>query len=203
MGDSRDPSEPSPPDGQFVLASGSPRRAEILERLEVDFDVVTADVDETALDGEDPVDTVLRLATDKAGAVAAEFPGRIVVAADTLVVLDGEALGKPHHPDAAAAMLRRLVGRSHDVVTGVCVHGVDGQVSTIVDAATVTMADVGEDELDWYVATGEALDKAGAYAVQGVGALLVERVTGDPTTVIGLPFRPTVELLRAAGVDWP
>jgi nucleoside triphosphate pyrophosphatase len=188
---------------RFVLASGSPRRAEILERLGIDFEILAADIDETPLRDERPLELVVRVSAAKADVVSAQRPGQIVVAADTVVVVDGEPLGKPHHPDAAAAMLDRLLGRSHTVLTGVVVRGADGTEHAVVESATVTMRQVGPDVRDWYVATGEALDKAGAYALQGVGALLVDSVGGDPTTIIGLPFGPTVDLLRRAGLRFP
>ena len=119
-------SDPGSTGPQFVLASGSPRRAEILERLEVAFDVLAADTDETRRPDEDPTDYVTRVAREKARVVMARRRGEIIVAADTTVVLDGEPLGKPHTPEAAQAMLGRLLGRSHQVLTGVCVVDGDG-----------------------------------------------------------------------------
>jgi len=187
----------------FVLASGSTRRAELLERLEVEFEIHVADVDESPRDGERPVDLVARLAAAKASVVAKAHPGCIVIGADTVVVVDDEALGKPHLPDAALAMLWRLAGRTHVAMTAVCVIGPDGMRHEAVESAEVDLADVDASVLDWYVSTGEPLDKAGAYALQGVGALLIRSVRGDPTTIIGLPLRTTIGLLRSAGLDWP
>lgn len=185
-----------------VLASASPRRRELLERAGIDVEVVPAHVDESHLRGEHPVDYVRRLARAKARAVAPGRPGRAVVAADTAVVLDGEPLGKPaEDPDpvaAAARMLRRLSGRTHQVVTAVHVVSGSGEAGCW-ESATVTVAELGDDEVARYVATGEPADKAGGYALQGVGAALITRVEGDPTTVVGLPLRPTLALLGAVG----
>lgn len=186
-----------------VLASASPRRLELLGRLGVSPTVVPADVDESVHDGESAEAYVARVATDKAAAVAAARSGAIVIGADTAVVLDGESLGKPDGPADALDMLGRLVGRSHTVLTAVTVISPDGERRTETSEATVTMADATSAELEWYVATGEPLDKAGAYAIQGIGAFLVERLDGDHTTVIGLPLRATIRLLHAAGLAWP
>lgn len=187
----------------LVLASASPRRSELLERVGLTPRIEPADVDESVLPGESPDDYVVRVATDKAMAVATRSPGAVVLAADTAVVADGVALGKPRDAAHAVELLTSLSGRSHRVLTAVVVVDPDGIVHTDVASATVTMAVSSAEELAWYVDTGEPLDKAGAYAVQGLGAALVERVEGDPTTVIGLPLRATLELLRAAGIDWP
>jgi septum formation protein len=187
----------------LVLASASPRRAELLDRVGLAHRAVPADVDESVLPGERAEDYVVRVATDKAAAVAATTPDCVVLAADTAVVLDGEPLGKPADRDHALEMLGRLAGRSHRVLSAVVVVDPDGVVHTTLAGATVTMAPLGADELTWYVDSGEPMDKAGAYAVQGLGAALVDRVEGDPTTVIGLPLRATLDLLRAAGVPWP
>ncbi len=193
----------TPPPTRLVLASASPRRLELLRRLDLEPEVEPAHVDETPETGETAEEYVLRVATDKAEAVAGRRPGALVLGADTAVVLDGVPLGKPADRDEALVMLTRLSGRVHEVVTAVVVVGADGRCHRGVEAAAVTMAVSTREELAWYVATGEPLDKAGAYAVQGLGAVLVERVEGDPTTVIGLPLRRTVRLLRAAGMAWP
>lgn len=187
----------------IVLASASPRRAELLRRIGLDPTIVAADVDESVLPGESPHDYVMRVAADKAHAVARARPAHVILAADTAVVVDDDALGKPADVDDAAAMLARLSGRSHRVLTAVVVVDPEGIEHSAVAAATVTMADTSAAERAWYVGTGEPMDKAGAYAVQGIGAAFVEQVDGDPTTVIGLPLHTTVELLRAAGVTWP
>ena len=187
----------------LVLASASPRRRELLGRVGLVPEVVAADVDESVLPGEAPDDYVVRVAADKAHAVARSRPGAVVLVADTAVVLDGAALGKPDDAEHALELLERLAGRSHEVLSAVVVVDPDGIEHTTLARAIVTMAPSTSAERAWYVATGEPMDKAGAYAVQGVGAALVDRVEGDPTTVIGLPLRPTLELLRATGVEWP
>lgn len=145
------------------------------------------------------------MAAEKAAAVAGIRPGAVVLGADTAVVLDGEPLGKPVDDDHARSMLRRLSGRTHVVLTAVAVArpGEGGAPAVATDAAVVTMSELSAAEIEWYLCTGESLDKAGAYAVQGAGAVLVERVEGDPTTVVGLPLRLTVGLLRVAGLAWP
>lgn len=181
-----------------VLASGSPRRAELLGRLGIDFEVLVTDVDEARRPGEPAADYVARVAADKARAGSRARPGAVVVAADTAVVLDGEPLGKPADGTEAARMLRSLSGRTHTVLTAVVVAAPDGSTRTATVAAEVGFAALGDREIDDYVATGEPLDKAGAYGLQGIGAVLVREVRGDPTTVIGLPLRTTRDLLRDA-----
>ena len=182
----------------LVLASSSPRRARILESLGIAFRVVVPDVDETIPDGEDAAAAAERLARLKAEAVAAAetLP---VLAADTLVVCDGRILGKPSSPDDAASMLRVLSGRGHEVVTGVCLMQ-DGACRSAVERTGVTFSPMTEAEIDWYVSTGEPLDKAGAYHVDGLGALFVASVSGSPSNVEGLPVRLVVELARQAGL---
>jgi septum formation protein len=192
----------------LVLASGSPRRAQLLGRLGLRPEVRPADVDETPRPGERPADLVTRLAATKAAAAmrigAAGDPGatrdEVIVAADTVVVLDGRALGKPRDRDDAAGTLRALSGRTHEVTTGVCV--LRGPVSAVRRVTTrVTFRDLTDVEIAWYLATGEPDDKAGGYGLQGAGAVLVDRVEGSDTNVIGLPLAETVGLLRDVGLD--
>lgn len=189
-------------DTPLVLASASPRRAELLARIGLDPVVDPASADESLLPDESASDYVLRVAADKARVVAARHAGALVLGADTAVVLEGSVLGKPAGPEDAEGMLELLSGRTHDVLTAVVVTDGDVQHSVLA-RATVTMAPTDDRERRWYVATGEPLDKAGGYAVQGIGAVLVDRLEGDPTTVIGLPLRSTVELLVTAGLSWP
>jgi len=186
---------------RLLLASGSPRRREILASLGVTFDVKSADVDESLLPGESAPDAAERLAREKAAAVASDERGAVVVAADTIVVVDGEAFGKPRDRAEAAAMLRRLQGRRHDVVTGVAVAA-NGALFSGRETTAVFFAPMSDREIDAYVATGEPDDKAGAYAVQGIGGLFVERVEGSPSNVVGLPVRLLGRLLDAAGLSW-
>jgi len=181
---------------RVVLASGSPRRRELLDQLGVSFDVIVPDIDETPFDGEDARAYVRRLASAKAVAVPAEG---VVIAADTTVDLGGRILGKPVDADDAAAMLRALSGRTHRVHTGVAVRR---GPTTAVDVATtmVTMTAIGDSALRWYVGTGEPLDKAGAYAVQGTGGVFVERIRGSVSNVVGLPLHVVARLAADLGV---
>jgi septum formation protein len=187
----------------LVLASASPRRRELLDRLGLRFTVRAADVDETPRPGEVPADYVLRLAREKAGAVAR--PGELVLAADTTVVVDGEILGKPEDGADAVRMLRLLAGREHEVLTGVAVveAGEEGarRMASTVERSAVRMAPLSEEEIAWYVATGEPRDKAGAYAIQGLGALFVEAMAGNPSNVVGLPVPVVYRLLGELGYD--
>jgi septum formation protein len=217
-------SAPAAPLPRLVLASSSPRRAELLGRLGLTPRIRPAHLDETPLPGETPELMVVRLATSKAAAAAAvpsdpghdDGPGtvtpllegpdgevaaeEVVLAADTEVVLDGRTLGKPADRRDAAAMLAALSGRSHAVMTGVAVQRGPHRVHEVV-TTTVTFRRLTDVEIAWYLDTGEPHDKAGAYALQGAGAALVERVDGSDTNVIGLPLAETVALLRQVGFD--
>ena len=171
----------------LVLASASPRRAELLRAAGIPFEVVPADVDERQQAGEDAGTYVQRLATAKAAHVAQTHPGRAVLGADTTVVVDGEVLGKPLDGREAVAMLGRLSGRSHRVLTGVCLIGADGRAETSVAVTTVEFRPVTAAEIERYVASGEPMDKAGAYAIQGGAGDFVTRIDGDYDNVVGLP----------------
>ena len=183
----------------LVLASGSPRRRELLQNVGLVVDVRPADIDETPLPGEDPVAYVMRLAREKSVRVPFFASGLPVLAADTTVDLDGRILAKPDDSEHAAAMLRLLSGRVHNVHTGVAVaHGDDSvviAVTTEVEFAVMTSG-----QIDWYVGTGEPRDKAGAYALQGAGGAFVRAVRGSVSNVIGLPLTETLELLARVGV---
>lgn len=183
----------------LVLASGSPRRAELLARLGVRPAIRPSDVDETPHAGEAPDDLVRRLAALKAMAADAT-DNEVVLAADTEVVLDGGVLGKPADRDHAAAMLRSLSGRAHEVMTGVAARR-GPLVHVEVVRTTVVFRALSDDELAWYLDTGEPFGKAGGYGLQGSGAALVARVDGSDTNVIGLPLAETVALLREVGLD--
>jgi septum formation protein len=187
----------------LVLGSASPRRARILRDLGVPFRVVVSNQDESPRPGEDGASTVERLARAKALSVAADetLP---VLAADTEVVCDDRILGKPADRDEARAMLRRLSGRSHEVVTGVCL--VNGErVASGVETTRVTFASMSDEEVEWYASTGEPLDKAGAYHIDGRGALFIDSVDGSPSNVAGLPVRLVLQLSDEADIDlgWP
>jgi septum formation protein len=189
----------------LVLASSSPRRRELLGRLGLPFVIVPSDVDETLPDGAEPARAAEGLAIAKARAIAATRPGQTVIGADTIVVLDGtppRILGKPRDDDEAGAMLRALRGRWHSVSTGVAVVR-DDQVWHDVVTAGVRMGEFSDAEIAGYVASGEPRDKAGAYAIQGLGGRLVVEVRGSELAVVGLPLRRLAELLRASGVALP
>jgi septum formation protein len=185
----------------LVLASGSPRRRELLARLGLPFEVVPAGVDEAVLPGEPAGEYVLRVAKDKAAAGARLRPGALVLAADTTVVLEGAILGKPGGEEEARRMVRSLSGRRHSVLTAVVLEGA-GRASQVVETA-VWFRELSEAEVTWYAATGEPLDKAGAYALQGAGGMLVERIEGSASNVVGLPLAETVALLARAGHPLP
>ncbi len=185
---------------RLLLASRSPRRARLLREAGYAIDVVPADVDETRFDGEEPRRYVSRVAAGKASAVAPRAGGRIVVAADTVVLIDGLVLGKPADRRDAESMLGRLSGRTHEVLTGVVVaHG--GNVLDAVEVTRVTFAALDTARIARYVATGEPDDKAGAYAVQGIGSRFVERIEGSWTNVVGLPVALVDRFVRELGAD--
>ncbi len=187
----------------LLLASTSPRRRFLLREAGIAFDVVPPrDVAEDIPPGEPPQELVVRHALTKARSVAAANRGRLVLGADTVVVLDGRVFGKPADEEEARAMLGQLAGRTHTVYTGLAlVDGSSNREAAEAEATAVTMRPLGEEEIASYVATGEPLDKAGAYAVQGRGALLVERVDGDYFNVVGLPLYRLSKMLAAFGYD--
>jgi len=176
----------------LVLASASPRRSELLGRVGLDFEVRPADIDETPLPDEAPTDYVRRLSSEKAAAVGRA--DEVVIAADTTVEVDGQILEKPLDDSDARRMLRLLSGRSHQAHTGVTVSK-GGVIETFVVSTTVTFVDLISEMIDWYIGTGEADGKAGAYGIQGAAAALVERVDGSVTNVIGLPLAETIAAL--------
>jgi septum formation protein len=191
---------------RLVLASGSPRRRELLALLGLPFEVVPADVDESVRTGELPADLVRRLALDKIEAVEAinaldggPSADVVVLAADTVVEVAGAILGKPADADDARRMLRAMSARTHRVHTGVAVRGDGGTVTEVVTTA-VTMATMSDAAIEWYVATGEPMDKAGAYAIQGAGGAFVTGIEGSASNVVGLPLATVVELLGRQGV---
>jgi septum formation protein len=192
------------PSHPLVLASASPRRRELLTRAGVHFEVTPSNIPEQQRPGEAPAQLASRLASEKAQAVARDLgpaPIRWVLGADTIVVIDGDVLGKPDDAEHAVALLRRLAGRRHRVLTAVALVASDTLVGrhAIVESA-VSMRAADERELRAYVATGESLDKAGGYAAQGHGRRLIEKIEGSETNVIGLPLEETLALLRAVGM---
>jgi septum formation protein len=184
---------------RIVLASASPRRAELLRAAGIAFDVAPAHVDETVPAGESPEQYVRGVAEAKARAIHRRYPGRVILAADTTVVLGGEILAKPVDAGDAVRMLRLLSGRSHDVLTGVTVVSGEGASDSRVARTTVEFAPLTAAEIDWYVASGEPMDKAGAYAIQGLASRFVRRIDGSYSNVVGLPVALVYEMLRRAG----
>ncbi len=179
----------------LILASASPRRAELLSAAGIQFSVRPVEVDERLLASEPPRDYVLRVAREKAQACAAP-PDAVVLAADTVVVVDGQILGKPLDVADAARMLRLLSGRVHLVLTGVALRR-GAREESAVETTAVTFDDLSEDDIAWYTATGEPADKAGAYAVQGLASRFVVRVDGSYTNVVGLPVSRVCQLWSA------
>lgn len=185
----------------LVLASASPRRAELLRQVGLSFEVQVSNVPEEADEpGRDAAEVAAEHARQKALAVARQYPERLVLGADTVVVLDGAVLGKPVDATAAQAMLRRLSGREHEVITAVVLALSDGQCARVVDehaeCTRVCFRALSATEIECYVATGEPLDKAGGYGIQGRGALLVRAIEGCYFNVVGLPLSSTWEMLR-------
>jgi len=185
-----------------ILASASPRRAELLRQIGIAYEVrlSAVPVDETPLPGELPADYVTRLAAEKAAAVAIAAPGRVVLAADTTVVLDDRILGKPGDAAEAVDMLLALQGRAHEVMTGVAVRR-DAVGRAVLARTRVWFRPVERAEAEAYWLTGEGADKAGGYGIQGIGAIFAETLQGSYSTVVGLPLAETERLLREFGVD--
>lgn len=190
---------------RLVLASRSPRRLELLERIGYAPEVVPADIDETQHTGESAVDYVRRLSREKAFVVRRAHPDAVVIGADTCVELDGVVHGQPATRDEARRILQALSGRTHNVHTAVTViwgsadtTTTETRVETILDTARVTFQPLSVHLLEWYLDTGESFGKAGAYALQGQGGILATRVQGAVSTVVGLPLRPTARLVALA-----
>ena len=189
------------PGSGLVLASASPRRREMLTHLGLYFRLAPAHIDENLLPGESAAQAAQRLAAAKAAAVRVA-PNDTVLAADTLVVLDHEIMGKPQDAEEAARMLRKLSGAQHEVLTGYCLLNDSGQKVGL-GRSLVTFRDLSDAEIAAYVATGEPMDKAGAYAVQGLGGALVKQVSGSYTNVVGLPLAAVIEMLLDQGIIQP
>lgn len=180
---------------KIILASASPRRAEILRRVGWPFETLPVDIDETRRAGEKAVDYVQRLAREKAEAAALKVRGQTIVAADTTVVIDDHILEKPVDEEDAKRMLRLLNNRWHEVLTGVAVINSNSAVTITHEQTEVKFAAMSDEQIDWYVATREPMDKAGAYAIQGLGARFIEGVKGEFFNVVGLPVRLLFELV--------
>jgi septum formation protein len=188
----------------LVLASASPRRQELLRNAAIAFTVQPANIDETPLAGESPRNYAERLAREKALTIAKTCPQDLVLGADTIVVVDETILGKPRDADDAARMLRLLSARTHEVITAVCIakpvrselRTDNRQLTTESESTRVTMTEISDDEIRSYIATGEPLDKAGAYAIQGIASRWIPRIEGDYSNVVGLPVALVYRLLR-------
>ena len=187
-------------DLKLVLASGSPRRSELLRAAGIEFTIRVADVDETVLPNELPRDYVVRLSREKAQAVASEIgDGEIVLGADTTVVVLNEIAGKPIDENDARRMLKLLSGKWHEVLTGVSLVN-DGKVTSDIALTRVKFAKLSEEEIDWYISTGEAMDKAGAYGIQGYASRFVERIEGSYSNVVGLPVQMVYRMIADCGL---
>jgi septum formation protein len=192
----------------IVLASASPRRQELLRNAGISFSVQPASIDETPLAGEAPRECAERLAREKALAVFQRNPQQCVLGADTIVLVDDVILGKPRDAEDAGRMLRLLSGRTHAVITGVCLVGpvasgqgpVASNIMTASETTLVTFCELSDDEIRFYIATGEPMDKAGAYAIQGVASRWIPRIEGDYSNVVGLPVTLVYRMLRERGV---
>jgi len=186
--------------GRFILASASPRRIELLSLLGLRFEIIPSNVDEKFMKGETPRDHVLRLSEEKANIACTLHPEAWVMGADTIVIINGDALGKPRTPDEAKIMLGKLSGRIHTVFTGFTVARKSTGI-LIRDAveSSVLFREVPEDEMAWYIKTQEPYDKAGGYAVQGMGAFFIKEIHGSYTNVMGLPLCEVVDVLKRIG----
>ena len=180
---------------RLILASASPRRAELLRAAGYSFEIVVSDIDESVRDGESPAQYVRRLAAEKSAAVSAAAHDAIVLGADTTVVVDAEILGKPKDGDESAAMLRRLSGRRHEVLTGVSLRQGVFEVGRV-ETTAVWFTPLTNEDIAWYVESGEGRDKAGAYAIQGLASRFIPRIDGSYANVVGLPIACVAELME-------
>lgn len=186
---------------RVILASQSPRRRELLNLVGIAHEVQPADIDESYLGGERPREHAERLARGKTAAIAEREPDALVIGSDTIVVVDGDVLGKPVDELDAVRMLARLAGRSHVVITAVAVSW-RGETRSAVEEVGVTFHPMTRAEIDAYIATGEPMDKAGAYGIQGYGATIVSRVDGDYFAVMGLPLQQLTRVLASIGIRY-
>ncbi len=181
---------------KIILASKSPRRAEILRAVGWEFETKAANIDETRRETEDAVSYVERLAHEKAATIAQRATGDVVLGADTVVVIEGQILGQPRDDDDARRMLASLSGKWHEVLTGVALVRGDGDPLIEHQSTRVRFCGLSREEIDWYVATGEPRDKAGAYAIQGRAGIFIERIEGDYFNIVGLPVRLVYEMMQ-------
>jgi septum formation protein len=187
-------------DNRLILASKSPRRYELLKQVGLDFDVIPSGIEEDYIKGESPRKHVLRLAEAKALDVGNQHPDRWVVAADTIVYVDHSILGKPKSREEAKKMLRRLSGKEHRVLTGFSVQHLEkGKGDREAVQTTVKVKKLTQEEMEWYVKTREPFDKAGGYAIQGVGSFMIESIKGSYTNVVGLPVCELIQMMSRLG----
>jgi septum formation protein len=191
--------------GQLILASASPRRIELLKLAGLDFNVIPSSIEETPLKGETPREHVLRLSREKAQAVSARYPDAWVIGADTIVVINGEIMGKPDGVSEAREMIKKLSGHEHHVHTGFAIARQSaGVLMEDIVTSSVLFKNISEEEINWYIGTKEPYDKAGGYAVQGAGAYFIKEIHGSYTNVIGLPLCEAISLLKQAGaIEFP
>ncbi len=181
----------------IILASASPRRKEILENTNLKFRIIKSDIDEKIFEGESPQQVVMRLSFEKCMHIACKHESSLVIGADTIVVLDDMILGKPKDKDEAYCMLKKLSNKIHQVITGISLINLEGN-KKIIDyvVSNVKFKDLSEEDIKDYIQTNESLDKAGAYGIQGYGALLVEEIKGDYFNIVGLPISKISDLLK-------
>ena len=185
---------------RLILASKSPRRSELLRQVGLEFEVVPSGVEEGFLRGESPQEHVIRLAEAKVREVASKYPERWVIAADTIVCINGSILEKPTNREEALQMLRRLNDQEHWVLTGFAVcHLAKGKADKEAVETAVKMKNLTPAEMEWYIQTGEPFDKAGGYAIQGIGSFMIESIRGSYTNVVGLPLCELIQMLRGLG----
>ncbi|MGZ3568168.1 MAG: Maf family protein [Thermodesulfobacteriota bacterium] len=185
---------------RLILASKSPRRSELLRQVGLEFEVVPSGVKEDFVQGESPQEHVIRLAQAKAGDVGSEYPEHWVIAADTIVCINGSILGKPNNRQEALEMLRCLSGQEHWVLTGFAVcHLAKGEADQEAVQTTVKMKSLTPAEMEWYVKTGEPFDKAGGYGIQRTGSFMIESIQGSYTNVVGLPLCELIQMLKRLG----
>jgi len=185
---------------RLILASRSPRRYELLKQIRLEFDVIPSRIEEDLIREESPQEYVLRLAEAKAVDVGNQYPDRWVIAADTIVYIDSSILGKPRDREEAIEMLRRLGGEEHRVLTGISVQHIKrGKREQQAVQTAVKMKSLTPAEIEWYVQTGEPFDKAGGYAIQGIGSFMIESIRGSYTNVIGLPLCELIQMLNRLG----
>lgn len=188
--------------GPIILASASPRREQILKAIQIPIEIAPSGIEEPQCHGDSATDYVKMLAQMKARALTHRFDHGLIIGADTVVVIDGEIIGKPDNLDMARQILTRLSGRWHEVLTGVClIRRETNQQLSDCQTTRVKFARLQPDELEWYLATEEPLNKAGAYAIQGFGSLLIERIEGDYLNVVGLPLQLVYRLALRLGID--